>query len=173
MARAVRWDLIADPKKYRQGFKEAESITKRFSGTVTKTAGLIGGAFAAVQVGGFLKGAIGEAREAAKVGRQTAAVIKATGGVANVTAKDVDRLSDALSTKAGVDDEVIAAGQNMLLTFKGVKNAAGEQNRIFDQTTKVALDMTAALNQGEVSQSGLEQTTMRLGKALNDPIKGI
>ena len=33
--------------------------------------------------------------------------------------------------------------------------------------------MTAALNQGEVSQSGLEQTTMRLGKALNDPIKGI
>ena len=46
---------------------------------------------------------------------------------------------------------------------------SGKGNDIFDQTTKVALDMTAAINQGEISQSGLEQTTMRLGKALNDP----
>src|SRR5262245_16361448 len=173
MARAVRWDLIADPRKYRQGFKEADSITKRFSGTVTKTAGVTGGAFAAVQVGGFLKDAIDEAREAAKVGRQTAAVIKATGGVAKVSARDVDRLATALSNKVGVDDEVITAGENMLLTFKGVRNEAGKQNDIFNQATKVALDMTAALNQGEVSQSGLEQSTVRLGKALQDPIKGV
>ena len=29
-------------------------------------------------------------------------------------------------SKVGVDDEVIAAGQNMLLTFKNVRNEVGQ-----------------------------------------------
>jgi cell wall-associated NlpC family hydrolase len=173
MARSVVWHLTADPRGFNRGFKQAEATTRRFSSTVTKTAGLIGGAFAAVQVAGFLKDAITEAREAAKVTRQTNAVIKATGGVAKVSAKDVDRLADALSVKVGVDDEVIAAGQNMLLTFKGVRDEAGKGNDIFRQATTVALDMAAAMNQGVVTQQGLEKANIQLGKALNDPIKGI
>ncbi|HWD47013.1 MAG TPA: hypothetical protein VHM23_25420, partial [Actinomycetota bacterium] len=173
MARSVRWDLIADPRRYQKGFREAESTTKRFSGIVTKTAGLVGAAFAGVQVAGFLTDAINEAREAAKVTRQTNAVIKATGGVANVSAKDVDRLAESLSNKVGVDDEIIAAGQNMLLTFKGVRDQAGKSNDVFTQATKIALDMAAATNQGVVTQGNLEKANIRLGKALNDPIAGI
>ncbi|HWD44018.1 MAG TPA: hypothetical protein VHM23_09995, partial [Actinomycetota bacterium] len=139
----------------------------------TRAVGLIGAAFAGIQVVGWLKGAIDEAREAAKVGRQTAAVIKATGGVANVTAKDVDRLAGSLMRKVAVDDDIIATGANMILTFKGVKNAAGANNDIFDQATAAAVDMTAAMNQGQVTQEGLQASSIRLGRALNDPIKGV
>jgi hypothetical protein len=85
----------------------------------------------------------------------------------------VDRLATRLSNLVGVDDEVIAAGANMLLTFKGIRNEVGKGNRIFDQASAVILDMTAAMHQGEVSQQGLEKATIQVGKALNDPIKGI
>jgi hypothetical protein len=173
MARAVRWDLIADPRRFQRGFREAERTSDRLGKTVRRTASLIGGAFAAVQVAGFLKGAIDEAREAQKVGRQTAAVIKATGGVAKVSAKDVDRLSTALSNKVAVDDEIIQAGANMLLTFKNVRNEVGKGNNVFDQASSAILDMTAAMHQGEVTQQGLEKASIQVGKALNDPIKGI
>jgi hypothetical protein len=139
----------------------------------TVAAGAIGGAFAAVQIGGFLKGAIDEAREAAKVGRQTAAVIKATGGIAKVSARDVDKLADRLSALVGVDDEVIATGANMLLTFKNVRNEVGKGNNIFDQASVAALDMTAAMGKGVITQEGLQSSTIRLGKALNDPLKGM
>lgn len=173
MARSVKWDLIADPTRFNRGFDRAAQRTDRFHKQVANTARLIGGAFAAVQVAGFLKDAIDEAREAQKVGKQTAAVIKATGGVAKVSALDVDRLADSLSRKAAVDDELIASGANLLLTFKGVRNEAGKGNRIFDEASSAILDMTAAMNHGAISQEGLKASTILVGKALNDPIRGL
>lgn len=143
------------------------------TGIATKAAGAIGAAFAAVQVGQFLKSAIDEAKEAALVTRQTNAVIKATGGVANVTAKDVDRLAGSLMHKVAIDDEIIATGANMLLTFKGVRNEVGRGNDIFNQATVASLDMTAAMNKGVITQEGLQSSTIRLGRALNDPLKGM
>ena len=75
-------------------------------------------AFGGAAIVGAIKSVTDEAREAAKVGRQTQAVLKATGGVANVSARDVDRLAGALMRKVAVDDEVVATGANMLLTFQ-------------------------------------------------------
>lgn len=118
-------------------------------------------------VGSFLKDSIGEAREAQKVGALTNAVIKSTGGVANVSAKEVDRLSSAISAKIGVDDEAIASGQNMLLTFGNVRNEVGKGNKIFTRATIAASDMAAAFGGDAVSNSKM------LGKALNDPTKGV
>lgn len=169
-------DRIGDETGRRFGVRFNKRLGAGFSAStrIARTAASsIAGAFAAVQIAGFLKGAIDEAREAQKVGRQTAAVIKATGGAAKVTAKDVDRLANALSVKAGVDDELIASGANLLLTFKGIRNEAGRGNQIFDQTSAAILDMTAAMNQGEITAQGLKASTIQVGKALNDPIKGI
>lgn len=122
---------------------------------------------AAAGIGNLLKGSIEEAREAQKVGAQTNAVLKSTGGVANVTAKDIGRLTSALSAKIGVDDEVIQAGENMLLTFTNVRNEVGKGNNIFDQATRTVSDMAAAFGGDAVSNSKI------LGKALNDPAKGV
>jgi hypothetical protein len=121
----------------------------------------------AAVVGTFLKGSLEEAREAQKVGALTASTIKATGGAANVTAKQVGNLAGAISMKTGIDDETIQSGQNMLLTFKNIRNEAGKGNDVFNQSTKTLVDMSAAMG------SEPKQAAIQLGKALNDPVKGI
>lgn len=125
------------------------------------------GFFAVDKVKDFFASSFDEAREAQKVGAQTAAVIKSTGGAANVSAAQVGNLASAISKKVGIDDEVIQSGQNMLLTFKNIRNEAGAGNDIFNQTTKTLVDMSAAMG------TEPKQAAIQLGKALNDPIKGI
>jgi len=113
------------------------------------------------------------AEESNKVSAQTAAVLKSTGGAAKVTASQIDRLSASLMAKTGIDDETIKSGQNMLLTFTGIRNEAGKGNDVFNQTTSVLTDMTAALTGGDVSAGSMRSTAKLLGKALNDPLKGM
>ena len=70
-------------------------------------------------------------------------------------------------TLSGIDDEAIKSGENMLLTFRDIRNETGKGNKIFDQATRTMLDMSVALGQDTT------QSAMQLGKALNDPIKGV
>lgn len=137
------------------------------SGSLRNMAGLMAGAFAAVKGVQVFGSFITEARESEKISRITANAIRATGGVANVTAGQVGQLATALSNKTAVDDELVQSGANLLLTFKNIRNEAGAGNDIFNQATAAALDLSAA---GFGSVEGASKT---LGKALNDPIKGI
>lgn len=130
-----------------------------------KKAALVGGA-AAAGLAFAAKGAIDAAEEAQSVQRKVAAVIKSTGGAANVTAKQVDSLAGSMQFKIGVDDEVIKKAATLLLTFKGVRNEAGEGGRIFDRATQAAADLAAA------GFGSMDSAAKQLGKALNDPIKG-
>lgn len=107
-----------------------------------------------------------DAIEAQKVTEQTNAVIKSTGGVANVSAKDVDRLATSLMKKTGVDDEAIKSGENMLLTFTRVRNETGKGNDIFDRATRATLDLSVAMGKD------MQSSAILVGKALNDPIRG-
>lgn len=134
--------------------------------TVAKAGAL---ALAGVAAGGvaFLKDSVTEAREAQKVGAITTQIIKSTGGAAKISADQVGDLATAISNKTGVDDEAIQSGANLLLTFKNVKNEVGEGANIFDRATAAAADLSAA---GFGDMAG---TSKQLGKALNDPIKGI
>lgn len=128
---------------------------------------------AAVGVLSFFKTAIDEAREAARVTRQTEQVLRSTGAAAKVTADHVANLSGQLSELVGVDDEVIQHGANVLLTFTKVRNEIGQGNDIFDQATQISLDMSAALSEAGDAGAGLQETVTRIGKALNDPVKGM
>lgn len=102
-----------------------------------------------------------------RLGAQTEAVIKATGGAAGRTRKQVDALSGRLERMSGAEAEVITEGQNMLLTFKNIK---GKQ---FDEASKAMLDMGVAMNKGSLEGLDLQKTSILMGKALNDPIKGL
>jgi phage-related protein len=126
-----------------------------------------GALIAAAGVGKFLKDSLGEARESQKVAAQTNAVIKSTGGAANVTAASLGKLSGAISRKVGIDDEAIQSAGNLLLTFTGIRNEAGKGNKVFDQTVRAATDMSVALG------TDAKSAAMQLGKALNDPVKGV
>lgn len=143
-------------------------------GAAVKTG--VGLAIGAAGIGGLVetfKGFYSEAVEAQKAGAQTAAVIKSTGGVAGVSAKQIGDLAGSISNKVGVDDEAIQSGENLLLTFKNVRNESGKGKDIFNQATQAIVDMTAGMNNGTVTAEGLKTSTIQVGKALNDPIKGM
>jgi hypothetical protein len=105
--------------------------------------------------------------------QQTDAVLKSTGNSAHVTASHVAELADALSKKAGVDDEAIQAGENMLLTFKNIRNEVGKGNDIFDQASKTTLDLAAGMAAASGGEVDLKAASIQLGKALNDPVAGM
>jgi phage-related protein len=121
----------------------------------------------------FGKESIRGAREQEKAARLTTAAIKSTGGAAKVTGAHITELTKHLSEKVGVDGDAIRSAENLILTFTGIRNEAGKGNKIFDRTSQAVLDMTAALNKGEITSGGLKQSSIQLGKALNDPVKGI
>lgn len=95
----------------------------------------------------------------------TNAVIESTGGVAGVTAEQVRSLAEEYeSLNATMDDKVIQSAENVLLTFTSI----GE--KVFPQALEAALNMNQALGGGE---EGLQGTVIQLGKALQDPIRGL
>lgn len=149
---------------------KSSGAAKKHSGalsTMRKTAGLAGVTLGGAGLAKGLSVSVKEYREAQKVGGQTNAVLKSTGGAANVTKKHVENLSNSISKKAAIDDEAIQSSANMLLTFTKVRNEAGKGNKIFDQATQTVTDMSVALG-----QSG-KSSAIQLGKALNDPVKGV
>jgi hypothetical protein len=104
--------------------------------------------------------------EKRKIVAQTGAVLRSTGGAANITARQVDALSTSLSRKSGMDDEAIRSAENLLLTFRDIRNEAGRGNDVFNQTTKATVDLAAGMHMG------LRQAALQVGKALNDPERG-
>jgi hypothetical protein len=132
------------------------------------TIGKLGaGIFAGLGAVNVFKGFVSGARESAEVTALTRNAIKTTGGAANLTAKQVGNLATAISNKTGIDDEQIQANENVLLTFTKVRNEVGKGNQVFSRATGLAQDMAKVL---KTDASG---ATLQLGKALNDPIKGI
>jgi len=138
-----------------------------FKSSMKGLAGVAAGAFAVSSVTAFFGEAIEEAKESAKVSALTANIIKGTGQAAGISAEQVGDLAGEISAYAGIDDEAVQAGENLLLSFTNIKNAAGEGNDIFNQTTKAAVDMSVAMGTEVTGASKI------LGKSLNDPLKGL
>jgi phosphoglycolate phosphatase-like HAD superfamily hydrolase len=93
---------------------------------------------------------------------QVNAALASMGNASGKTAAELAKTADALETKSLFDADVILKQVTAnLLTFG---NVAGEQ---FDRAQQAALDMATRLG-GEPQAAAI-----MLGKALNDPIKGI
>ena len=165
--------LSADTRAFKRDLAGAETGMQKTARTIHKSAMFAGGAIVA-GLGIAAKIGWDEFAEGQKVAAQTNAVLKSTGGVAHVTAKHLDEMSQSMLKKTGIDDEAIRIGGNMLLTFKNIRNEVGKGNDIFDQTTQAMNNMATSMNQGSVpSADQLQKTAIRLGKAMNDPIKGV
>ena len=163
-------DFVANTTELAAGAAKAGAEAEGFG---SKLKGL--GKFAALAAGTAALGALAKAvdigidkfEETAKVTAQTQAVLTSTGDVAGVTAKEVEELAVALMHKSGVDDDTIHSGENLLLTFKNIRNETGKNNDIFTRATKTMVDMSVALGKDMGSSATI------LGKALNDPVKGL
>lgn len=114
-------------------------------------------------VGSWVKLAMKQQR----VEAQLNATLESTGHAAGMTSEELRNMASALQEVTHVGDEVTITGQSLLLTFTNIGRD------VFPQATETLLDMTTALNDGQVNASTLKQQAIMLGKALNDPIKGI
>jgi hypothetical protein len=124
-------------------------------------AGALGGLAIVAKIG------FGELAEGQKVAAQTEAALKSTGSAAGITGDQIGDLATSISNMAGIDDEAIQSGENLLLTFTNIRNEVGQGNDIFNQATLAITDMSVALGQD------MKSSAIQLGKALNDPIKGV
>ena len=159
-------EIVGDSSSLERAFNKSAKSAETF-GTAVRRGSLIAGA----ALGGGLvlaaKAGFAELAQGQQVAAQTEAVLKSTGGAAGVTAKGVDDLASSLSEMTGIDDEVIAGGENLLLTFTNIRNELGKGNDVFDQATLAITDMSTALGQD------MKSSAIQVGKALNDPIKGV
>jgi hypothetical protein len=165
--------ITGDAKGAKGAMEDVEGQGNSLGSKLTSALGGVGaavGAAAAAGVAGVgvaLKGAYDAAVAAEKVSRETERVIQTTGGAAHVSADQVSTLAGHLSDLTGISHETVQGAENLLLTFTNVKNEVGEGNDIFTRASGLILDMSTVLG---TDASG---AAIQLGKALNDPIKGI
>jgi hypothetical protein len=93
---------------------------------------------------------------------QVEAALKSMGGVSGKTAAELEKAADALEMNSLIDADVILKQVTaQLLTFGNIANAE------FDRAQQAAIDMATRLG------SEPQAAAIQLGKALNDPIKGV
>lgn len=169
MAKDLNVNITGNASSYLRSLGKAQKSTSKF-GAVAKAALISGAAAGMVALGKAAKIGWDEFNAGEQIANQVNAAIKSTGGVAGVTAKHVDELSQAMLKKAGIDDEATGAAQAQLLTFTKI----GAKGGIFDKTTSAVADLATRLNNGAIP--GMEQmssTAILVGKAMNNPINGL
>jgi hypothetical protein len=156
----------SDPR----GIKEAESALGGFGKKLAGIGLAVAGAFAVGSVFRFAKESILAAERAQQFNDILVQVAKTTDTFgANLTG-GTDRLlkfADAQELVIGVEAELIKETQAVLLSFKAVGSSAGEAGGNFDRATKAAFDMAAVL------KTDARGSAVQLGKALENPIKGV
>jgi hypothetical protein len=150
---------FGDPtEETRAGADETADALGDISASAAKALAALGG-FAAIA--GFFKNASQEAADYEERFLTLEQTIRATGGAAGFSADEIRAMSQemALATLGSVEGFEKAA--TTLLTFKSV---AGDT---FTQTLALAQDLAQA------GFGSLEQNAIQLGKALEDPVKGL
>lgn len=101
-----------------------------------------------------------------RLNAQTTQAIKST-QAAWAKTDELTAYADKIEKLTGIEREQVQEGQNLLLTFTNIQNSAGAGNDIFTQATDILVDMSVAMG------TDVKTSAIQLGKALNDPIKGV
>lgn len=175
MARARTFTIrvVGDATNATKSLKKFGADVGTLEGTLVKASSGMSKMFAAVGValagGAIVRGITtltNAAYESQKVMKQTEAIVTATGAAARMSAGQIGDLAESLSLKTAIDDEAIQTSLNLLLTFKQVRNEAGEGNDVFNRAAQAMLDL------GNVFGSS-DAAAVQLGKALSDPVRGV
>lgn len=157
----------ADTKDYQKKMKAMSKNLdglsqklKGFGSGVSKAVG-VGLAAAGAAMGAFVIQGVKDAAEAEEKLAQLDAVIASTGGAAGITRDEIVKMSDAFEQTTKFSAEMTQESAALLLTFTNI----GKD--VFPDATQATLDMATALGTDAAGQA------IALGKALNDPKKGI
>ncbi len=147
------------------GSRIGSEVQRGVKNAASNIAGLsvVAGAAIATQVAVGVK----TLAELERIENLTKGVIESTGGAAGVTAEEVRKLAVDIETLTTASDRAVQEGANMLLTFTNIGRD------VFPDATKAVVDMGIAMADGDVEAANFTQTAIQVGKALNDPIRGI
>lgn len=121
-------------------------------------AGPLIGAFASFE---FFKGSVEEYNSQAQAMAQLEASLKSTGGAAGLTSEALSKQAEALQKTTLYGDETTEKMQSLLLTFTNIKGS------VFTEAVPAIQDLATKMG------TDLQGAAVQVGKALNDPIKGI
>lgn len=152
------------------GIKQAEGALKGFGSSLAKIGAAVGAAFAVRAISNFAKEAVLAAEGVATANARIGQIAKSTalfGAETDAVTGRLIKFAEAQEMRLAVDAEVIKGVQGQLLTFKALGQSADEAGGIFDRTTEAAFNMAAA------GFGSAESNAIQLGKALEDPIRGL
>lgn len=148
-------------KKAEEGATSLDRRMLRVQETTMNLAKAAAGLMVFKQIVGVMGDLVNEFDTAAVANAQLNATIKSTGGIAGLTADQLNKQAEALALVSRYDDDAITGMQSLLLTFTNIR---GE---MVTNATPAILDMAAKMG------TDLQGNAILVGKALNDPIKGI
>ena len=170
---AIRIPIISefDSKginRAKKEFAQLKTTGEKAQFALKKAALPAAAALAAVGAAAVKMVAAGEA--AATSNARIAQINESMGLFGDTTAivnKRITDYAEATARATGIDQNQIKLAQAKLLTFKELAVSADEAGGAFDRATQAAIDMGAA-GFGDAATNAVQ-----LGKALNDPIKGV
>lgn len=135
-------------------------------GTTAKRTGMemlgaLGIGFAAFEGVEFIKHSVEEFHKLEQANAQVKAGLESTGFVAGLTFEDLEKKAGDFAHQFKADDSEIMDMFSQLLTFPGITK------NIFGDASQAILDMSTRLHKG------LDETAIMVGKALQDPERGI
>ena len=152
------------------GLKKAQKGFNSLGKSIKGALGVAGIGVGLSSITSQLGDAVKAAEKVQKSNQRLEQVAKSMGLFGTATAATTERLqkyADTLEMSTGVEAETIKLVQAKLLTFKNIGITATEVGGQFDIATQAALNLAAA------GFGTAESNAVQLGKALQDPIKGI
>lgn len=160
--------LAANAAGLRRDFRAAGSEVTGFAARTKKALSGMGSILGALGIAGglskltgFLKESFAASEDAFRANQKLESVLRATGGTAGFSADQMRQMATALQQLTGVEDDAIVNAEALLATFKNIRGD------VFKQTLVSALDHSA------LKGADLQTSVTALGKALNDPIRGL
>jgi hypothetical protein len=126
---------------------------------------LVGSVFATEKIIDFGKEALESAKTIRMASAQVAQGIQTTGGVAGKTLEELKTRAEDLEKTTLFGDEQTMGAESLLLTFTKIRG------KIFDDAIPAIQDL--ATRMGGEGPADLKGASIQVGKALNDPIRGI
>ena len=159
VGKAAKKNLGGADDQAKKAAKSFEGMGSAIKSAVTVTA-----------IAGFANSAIHAAEAAATSAARIDQVAVSMGRTKEeakaLTSRLVD-LADKTALQTGINQNVIKSVDALLLTFKSLAATADQVGGAFDRASALALDMQAT------GFGSAEDAAKQLGKALEDPIKGI
>jgi hypothetical protein len=171
-SRALTLKLLADISDFTKGIDQSQKKVTTMGDKIAKFGKVAAVALLAAGTAAVAFGAKAiQAGEAAATSNARIDQINKSMGLFGDSTNEVTaslvNYANEVARSTGIDQNSIKATQAKLLTFKEIAKTADQVNGNFQRATKAAIDLGAA------GFGTAETNAVALGKALNDPIKGI